>query len=308
MVAMEDGFSLEHSTVGILGLGLMGGSLALALKGKCARLIGFDPHPATLELALSKKIIDHASASLPSPLGREAGGEGGIDLLILAAPVPAIVNLLHQLPATNHQPALSAAEGLPIPILDLGSTKRGIVRAMSALPPNFDPIGGHPICGKEKLGLENADPDLYRGAPFVLTPLERTSPRAKSAARQLISAVGAHSLEMTAEEHDRILAFTSHLPFLLASALAHSTPREFAPLVGPGFRSASRLAGTPAHMMMGVLQSNRDNVLNAIQTFRTSLDEIEISLRSENYTELERILNQSRETCTALTAYPITNY
>ena len=91
---MEDGFSLEHAAVGIFGLGLMGGSLAMSLKGKCARLIGFDSHPATLELALSKNIIDHAesdSTTFPAE----------IDLLILATPVPSIINLLRQLSISN---------------------------------------------------------------------------------------------------------------------------------------------------------------------------------------------------------------
>jgi prephenate dehydrogenase len=288
---MEDGFSLEHATVGILGLGLMGGSLAMALKGKCARLIGFDSHPPALELALSKNIIDHA---LPHPLPL-SHRERGVDLLILAAPVPSILDFLKQLQISNYH--------LPLTLLDLGSTKREITQAMSALPPNFDPIGGHPICGKEKLGLENADPNLYRDAPFVLTPLERTSRRSVRLVRQLITAVGAHPLEMTAEEHDRVLASTSHLPFLIASALAHSTPPEFAPLIGPGFLSTSRLAGTPAHMMMGILQSNRDNLLSAIQSFRASLDEIEIALRTENDLVLENIMNQSRETHTTLTTH-----
>jgi len=286
---MEDGFSLEQATVGIFGLGLMGGSLAMALKGRCARLIGCDTHLPTLELALSKNIIDHA---LPHPLPLSLW-ERGVDLLILAAPVPAILNFLHQVRSTNYQS--------PITILDLGSTKREITQAMSALPPNFDPIGGHPICGKEKLGLENADPNLYRGAPFVFTPLERTSPRAKSAAIQLIFAVGAHPIEITAEEHDRVLASTSHLPFLIASALAHSTPQAFAPLIGPGFRSTSRLAGTPAHMMMGILQSNRDNVLNALQTFRNSLAAFESVLQDENYSQLELLLDQSRASYVSLT-------
>lgn len=289
MVIMEDGFSLEQATVGIFGLGLMGGSLAMALKGRCARLIGCDTHLPTLELALSKNIIDHA---LPHPLPLSLW-ERGVDLLILAAPVPAILNFLHQVRSTNYQS--------PITILDLGSTKREITQAMSALPPNFDPIGGHPICGKEKLGLENADPNLYRGAPFVFTPLERTSPRAKSAAIQLIFAVGAHPIEITAEEHDRVLASTSHLPFLIASALAHSTPQAFAPLIGPGFRSTSRLAGTPAHMMMGILQSNRDNVLNALQTFRNSLAAFESVLQDENYSQLELLLDQSRASYVSLT-------
>lgn len=293
MVNMEDGFSLERTTVGIIGLGLMGGSLALALKGKCARLLGFDTHPPTLELALSKRIIDHASAWLPSPRGRGAGGEGEVDLLILAAPVPAILDILHHLQSTNYQS--------PITILDLASTKRSIVQAMSALPENFDPLGGHPICGKEKLGIENADPNLYRDAPFVITPLQRTTQHAIRITKELIAAIGAHSIEMTADDHDRILAATSHLPYLLSSALTHATPKEFAPLIGPGFRSASRLAGTPSRMMLGVLESNRDNILNVLQTFRASLDEIEAALKNEDYTRLEDFLHRSRAAYHSLT-------
>lgn len=292
---MEDGFALRDSTVGIFGLGLMGGSLAMRLKGQCARLIGFDSHLPTLELALSKNIIDQAESLSPSLFGRGAGGEGGVrvDILILATPVPTILNLIQQLPALIHHPCI---------IMDMGSTKKLIVEFMSRLPEHFDPIGGHPICGREKLGLENADANLYQGAPFVITPLERTTSRAKSAAKQITSAIGAHLIEMTAEEHDRILAATSHLPFLISSALAHSTPHAFAPLIGPGFRSTSRLAGTPSHMMMGILKSNRDNVLSVIQSFRKSLDEIESALRDENYSVLENILNQSRASHLTLTA------
>ena len=118
----------------------------------------------------------------------------------------------------------------------------------------------------------------------------------------IISAIGARSIELTAEEHDRILASTSHLPFLISSALANSTPQEFSALIGPGFRSTSRLAGTPSHMMMGILKSNRDNVLSAIQNFHNSLDEIEVALQNENYTVLENILNQSRNSHLTMTA------
>lgn len=288
---MEDGFSLalRDATIGILGLGLMGGSLALSLKGKCKRLIGFDSHLPTLELALSKGIIDHALPH-PQPLSQR---ERGVDILILAAPVPSILNTLKELQTSNYQS--------PITILDIGSTKRNITQAMSALPENFDPIGGHPICGKETLGLQNADANLYQNAPFIITPLKRTTQRAKSAAEQIIDAIGANRIEMSAEDHDRTFAATSHLPFLLSSALAHATPQEFAPFIGPGFRSTSRLAGTPAHMMLGILQSNRDNVLNVMQTFRNSLAEIESALQTENYAELETLLNQARESHTALT-------
>lgn len=284
---MEDGFSLalRDSTVGVFGLGLMGGSLAMRLKGHCACLIGFDSHPATLELALSKKILDLAESDSATFLPQ-------VDLLILATPVPAIINIIQRLPALMPNPCT---------LMDLGSTKADILQAMNDLPARFDVIGGHPICGKEKLGLENADANLYQNAPFVITPLARTTSRAKSAAKQIISVIGANIIEMTAEEHDRILASTSHLPFLIASTLSRSTPRDFAPLIGPGFRSTSRLAGTPSHMMMGILKSNRENALNAIQNFRNSLDDVESALQQENYLQLEILLNQSRAAYQSIT-------
>ena len=283
---IEDGFRLQESKIAIVGLGLMGGSLALALKGKCAALYGIDSDHATLELALAKGMIDQADHDSAKLLPHA-------DLVILATPVPAIIDFIQKLPIFVQTPCI---------VIDLGSTKQDILQAMSTLPDNFDPIGGHPICGKEKLGLENTDANLYQGAPFVVTPLQRTTRRAKSAIEQIISIVGARLIDMTAEEHDRILASTSHLPFLLSSALTLSTPQEFVPFIGTGFKSTSRLAGTPAHMTMGILQSNRENILNAIQAFRNSLHQIEIALQSENYIQLESILNQSRSAYQSLTS------
>lgn len=282
---MEDDFKLQDSRIAIVGLGLMGGSLALALQGKCAALYGIDSDHATTELALAKGIVDQADSD-PTKLLPQA------DLMILAIPVSAIIALIHKLPSLIQTPCI---------VFDLGSTKRDIVQAMSGLPDYFDPIGGHPVCGKEKLGLENADANLYQEAPFVVSTLKRTTPRAKSAVQQVISSVGAKNIEMTAEDHDRILAGTSHLPFLISSALAKSTPCDHTALLGPGFRSTSRLAGTPSHMMLGILKSNRDNVLNAVKTFRQSLDEIESALQSENDSELQVLLDQSRASHRLLT-------
>ena len=281
----EPDFNLSESKIAIIGLGLMGGSLALALRGKCAALYGIDPHRATLELALSQKIVDYADSD-PARLLPE------VDLVILSAPVPSILTLLEQLPTYTKNPCI---------VMDLGSTKKMIVESMSRLPGNLDPIGGHPICGKEKLGLENADPNLYRGAPFVAIPLERTTRKARSAVEQIILAIGAHLVEMTADDHDRILASTSHLPFLLSSAFARSMPIDFAPFVGPGFHSTGRLAGTPSHMMIGILKSNRENILSAIQNFRNSLDEFESALQNENYPQLELLLDRSRASYHSLT-------
>jgi prephenate dehydrogenase len=267
VTSMEDGFRLQDSKITIIGLGLMGGSLALALKGKCAARFGIDSDRATINLALDKGIVDQADTD-PARLLSQA------DLVILATPVPVIIDLIQKIPLLVQEPCI---------LLDLGSTKQDIVQAMSTLPDDFDPIGGHPICGKEKLGLEHAEAGLFQNTPFVTTPLKRTTLRAREAVRQIILTIGANPIEMDAWEHDRALASTSHLPFLLSSALALSTPPEFVPFVGTGFKSTSRLAGTPSHMTLGILLSNRENILHAMQTFRNSLDHMESALQTENY-------------------------
>ncbi|MFM8875298.1 MAG: prephenate dehydrogenase, partial [Anaerolineae bacterium] len=271
-------FNLAESKIAIIGLGLMGGSMALGLRGKCAALYGIDPHQSTLERALSQHIVDYANSD-PAKLLPEA------DLVILSAPVPAILTLLEKLPAYTPNPCI---------VMDLGSTKRLVADAMSKLPERFDPIGGHPICGKEKLSLANAERTLYYAAPFLLTPLERTSSRALSAANQIIEALGAKGKVLDAIDHDRILASTSHLPFLISSALARTTPEDVAPFVGPGFKSTSRLAGTSSSMMLGVLQSNRENVLNALHGMQAELAQIESALSAGDFEKLESLLNDAQ--------------
>ena len=274
----KPGFTLKDANIALIGLGLMGGSLALSLKERCHHLSAYDPHLPTLELARRQEIA-HVAEGDPAKVLAD------VDLVILACPVPAIVDWLARLPEYIQHPCI---------VLDIGSSKRTIVSALETLPANFDPVGGHPICGRERLSLENAERFLYRDAPFVLTPLERTSENARSATLQIIEALGAKPIWLDAEAHDRILAATSHLPYLLSSALALATLNDAAPLIGPGFRSTSRLAGTPSSMMLGVLQSNADNVLASIVSFRQSLDVLESALRSENRDALQSALNQSR--------------
>jgi prephenate dehydrogenase len=275
---MEDGFQLQDSKVAIIGLGLMGGSLALGLKGKCAALYGIDSQPATLELALDKKIVDSADSD-PAKFLPQA------ELVILATPVPTILSLIQKLPSLTNRPCI---------VLDLGSTKSRIMSAMDALPAHFDVVGGHPICGKEKLGIENADALLYQNAPFVITPLKRTTLRARTAIKNIISVIGAHLIEMNAEDHDRALAFASHLPFLVSSALALTVPHENARFVGSGFRSTARLAGTPGSMMLGVIQSNRENILKALYHYQHQLSLLESAIISSDESALESILSSAQ--------------
>lgn len=277
--SMDDGFFLAKSRIAIIGLGLMGGSLALALKGKCAALYGIDPDSSSRELALRQNIVDQADTD-PAKLLPQA------DVIILSTPVLAILEFLEQLPALTPNPCI---------VVDLGSTKRAIVEKMAALPERFDPIGGHPICGKEKLGLEQAERTLYYAAPFLLTPLPRTTARARAAAWQIIEAIGSKGSILDAVEHDRILASTSHLPFLLSSVLALVTPPNVAPYIGPGFRSASRLAGTPSSMMLGIVQTNRENLLASLSAVQDEIALIIDALSEDEAETLCSTLDAARE-------------
>ncbi len=281
----EGHFTLARSRVAIIGLGLMGGSLALALRGRCAAIYGIDTDPAALELACRQDIVDRTSDDAASLLPLA-------DVVILAAPVLTILDILERLPSLTSNPCI---------VLDLGSTKRRIVQAMARLPERFDPVGGHPICGKERLSLANAERTLYYTATFILTPLQRTSERALSAANQIIEAIGAKAAILDAAAHDRILASASHVPFLASSALALATPTDVAPFAGPGFRSASRLAGTPMSMMLGVLESNKDNVLDALHRLQGQLAALETALAAGDPSRLESILNDAQSKYRAFT-------
>jgi len=281
----ESGF-LSTARIAILGLGLMGGSLAMALRGHCAALYGVDPDPDTVALALEKQIVDRAACE-PAALLPTA------DVIVLAAPVRAILSELRRLPDLHPGQAV---------VFDLGSTKRRILEAMQALPARFDPIGGHPMCGKEKGSLANADAGLFRGAAFALTPLARTSPHARRLAQALALAVGARPLELDAETHDAWVGATSHLPFLVSNALAAAVPAEARPLVGPGLRSATRLAPSPSAMILDILTTNRDHILAAVANFRLRLDALESALQTGDDAGLQAALAEGAANYRRLTA------
>jgi len=271
-------FSLGSANIVVIGLGLMGGSLALALKDHCGRLSAIDQDPPTLKLAREMDIV-HAAESDPADILADA------DLIILSCPVPAIIEWIHSLPDYVQHSCI---------VLDIGSSKRTIVAALDDMPPNFDPLGGHAICGRECLSLENAESSLYRDAQFVLTPLSRTSDNARQAAEQILKVLGADPIWLDAEDHDLILASTSHLPYLLSSALALVTSKEAVELIGPGFRSSIRLAGTPSSMMLGVLLSNRDKVLDVLSSYQDQLSKIESALKEDNSSQLQTILDRAQ--------------
>jgi len=282
---MDDDFFLDQR-VAILGLGLMGGSLALALRGYCAALIGVDRNPETLALARDRRVVDFATDDLAAALARA-------DLVVLAAPVRANLALLAEIPRL-HSGSLM--------LLDLSSTKSAVVAAMNQLPERFAALGGHPMCGKETAGLTHADGKLFWDAPFVLTETARTTPDLRAAAEMLIAILGAQPLWLDAAKHDRWAAAVSHLPYLVSAALAGSTSAEAAPLVSSGFRSASRLAASDVTMMLDILATNRDPVLTVLEDFRANLDALRDAIQRDDELALRTLLTAARDHHAALTA------
>jgi prephenate dehydrogenase len=277
---------LADARIAIVGLGLMGGSLALALRDRCHALLGCDLDPATLRSAHQQNLFDKLSPHLAEILP-------GTDVVILATPVKAILDTIPQLPGLH--------PGSPI-VLDLGSTKVKIAEALNKLPSRFDPLGGHPMCGKETSGFDSADPDLFRGAVFAFTSLERTSSKAKYFAQQITAVLGSKLLWIDPENHDRWTSATSHLPYLVASALAVSTPEIAKPLVGPGFRSTTRIAATPAGIMLDVLESNQENILQDLDRFMLQMNQFKTLLMAGEYPDLESALEEGANQLQKITA------
>jgi len=276
--------SLDESVFAIVGLGLMGGSLALALRAgaACKEILAVERNDDVCARALARGVADQASADLA--LAAQA------DIVVLAAPVRTI---LAQLPEVGRQMRGGAI------VIDLGSTKQEITRAMASLPASVQPIGGHPMCGKEVAGFDAADAQLFRGAVFVLTPLARTAPSTLECAEAIVRSIGAHPQVLDPARHDQIVATTSHLPFALAALLmttaddlAHQDELVFA-LAASGFRDTSRLAASDTQMMSDVLLTNRRNVGNVLRDYGRRLNRLADAVEREDESTVNAILQRA---------------
>jgi prephenate dehydrogenase len=235
----------------------MGGSLALALveRSLCQEVVGIGRRTETVREALAWGVAHRATTDL-------AEGVAGANVIVLATPVRTILRQIRQLAAMSLDPCL---------LLDLGSTKGDVVAAMEDLPSHVQPVGAHPMCGKEIAGLAAAEPMLYEGAPWVLVPMSRTSPHALALARELALAVGGHPFVVDADRHDRLVAAISHLPYSLAVALMLTAAEIGAEdelvweLASSGFRDTSRLAASDVTMMVDILLTNRAAIGDALR-------------------------------------------
>lgn len=275
---------LKDARVVIVGLGLMGGALAGALKSRaaCREVWGVARRGETIEEAMRRGFIHVGTCDLAEAV-RQA------DLIVLAAPVRTILKLVPQVGA------LAPAGCL---LMDLGSTKAKIVEAMEALPSHLQAVGGHPMCGKETSGLGVAEADLYQGATFVLTPLRQTRPEALTLAQELVETVGARSVLMDAERHDRLVAAISHLPYLLSVGLVAAAEEMAAEdelvweLTASGFRDTSRLAASDVTMMLDILLTNRQAVGQMVSRFADQLNAIAHLLEADDEEGLRSLMGR----------------
>ncbi len=275
--------------LGLIGCGLMGGSFALALKraGLVRRVVGYSKSPSTTERARQLGVID---VEAPSALQAVSGA----DLVLLAVPVAATETTFKSI---RH---LLTPEML---VVDVGSTKRDVVdaarRALKGVVGNFVPC--HPITGREVAGVENADAELYKGKPVILTPIERTLTRKIDQAEAMWQALGCRVTRMSPESHDAAFAAVSHLPHLIAFALMNSIagqPRgkEFLALAGPGFRDFSRIAASDPHVWRDVLIANREELAAQVQHFQQALAQFEQRIAAGQTDALEQLITQASHT------------
>lgn len=255
------------NTVAVVGVGLIGASFGLALRqaGFDGEIIGVSSEPA-IQAGLRSGTIS-SSATLEEAAGRA-------DLLYLAQPVDRILATIEKLGP------LISPECL---VTDAGSTKAEVVqKAAEFLPPRTF-LGGHPIAGKEQRGAEAADANLFRGRIYVLTPDGPESSAAENF-RSWLRKMETHLIEMTAEEHDRIVAYTSHLPQVLSTALGATLDRQTDPRIsavfGPGLLDMTRLALSSPDIWRGILETNRVPVAGAVQDLIDTLVELRNELTS----------------------------
>ena len=265
-------------SVSIVGLGLIGGSIALAVRERwpAIRIAGVD-RKAVLAHALGSGAIDRTADS--------AADAADADLIVLAAPVRQNLKLLAEI-----------AQRLPADtvVTDVGSTKRGIVDAATALAcASF--VGGHPIGGAEQGGFGFARPDLFRHRPWIFTPAPSTSAASLGRLFEFARGLGARPSTMDATEHDRVMAFLSHLPQLTASALmdviGSSAGENALRLAGRGLVDTTRLASSPAETWRDVCATNADAVAEALDRLIARLSELRADLRGGD--ALERVFAEA---------------
>ena len=244
---------MARDRLAVIGLGLIGGSIALALRGT-HDVIAYDTDVATRDAARRTgiRLADRLEDALDA------------DVVVVATPLAAVVPTLE---------AIVPRAGRAV-VIEVGSLKREVAAFAERAPADARIVGLHPMAGSTAFGFAAGDPAIFRGRPAILVPTARSDDRAIAAARELAEELGGTVAMCSPEDHDRAVAMLSGVPLVIARALARAGA-DVAELAGPGFRDATRLAGTPAALAEPLLRGDREHVTAALARFRAALDQVE---------------------------------
>ena len=270
-------------TLALIGTGMIGGSIGLACKkiGHVKRIIGYDTNPESLEASKALGICDSIEYKLEDAV-KEA------DLVVFSMPVHAIAEEILRA-------AKSAKEGAVF--TDTGSTKAEICSIVKEKLVGMAPVyvPAHPIAGSEKNGPTAAHAELFKGKLTILCPFENTPSWALDKVAAFWQAIGARIEKLSPEEHDKIFAFTSHLPHLIAYALAGLLEPRHAQFTAGGFRDTTRVAGSDPALWTEIFKANKGPLLEALKGFQEGLGKIESSLKSNDFNALQNILTKAQQ-------------
>lgn len=273
--------SPRSQTIAIAGVGLIGGSLGLALRKRgLARVIGVGRNADRLREAQRAGVIDEVEVDLSAAAARS-------DLIIFCTPVDRIVAGVREVAAACRPGTL---------LTDAGSVKGTICEVLaSGLPAGVTFIGSHPLAGSEKQGFEHANGELYKGRVCVITPDAASPADEVTRLRRFWESIGMRVLELTPEAHDRALAHTSHLPHVVAAALAATLEPEDAPLAATGFRDTTRIAGGDPDLWVAILLANAEAVLASLKNYERSLGAFTRAIEKRDGEDLKRLLAEARD-------------
>jgi prephenate dehydrogenase len=270
------------NNVAIIGVGLIGGSIGMALLQRklAQKVIGIGRRLESLEVALARNCVTQITTNL-------AEGVRQADLVVVCTPVDSISNYVQQ--AAQHCPPACL-------LTDGGSTKEQIVSAIESANLQQPFIGSHPIAGSEKNGPDSATPDLFLDRVTVVTPTPQANRVALAALREFWQALGSRVIEMSPADHDVVLARTSHLPHLIAAALAAATPADekTLALTGTGWADTTRIAAGDPELWRQIFLANQDATLKALADFETVLKTWRDALHSANGTLLTDLLKEGK--------------
>lgn len=282
--------------IGIVGLGLIGGSLAIDLHHQGHTVIGVSRRVTTCQDAIARGIVDIADTGF-APLSEA-------DIVFLCTPLGVIQETVAQL--IPHLPTTTI-------LTDVGSVKQPIVEAIAPVWPNF--IGGHPMAGTAESGLDAAQANLFAHRPYVLTPLDSTPPVAIQQLTEIVQSLGAILYLCKPSHHDQAVAWISHLPVMVSASLIQSCISEPDPnvlqlahqLASSGFRDTSRVGGGNPELGVMMARYNRVELLRALAVYRQHLDQLMLCIEHEDWPALETQLTQTQQARPRFVDEPLSN-